>query len=44
MTLISNNGHYHSDKLEDLAKELGKEFDVEKTFRTGNSDAADCSG
>lgn len=26
---VSNNGHYHSDKLEELAKEMGKEFDVE---------------
>ena len=39
---VSTNGHYHSDKPEELQKEMGKESDVE-TFRTGNSDAADRS-
>ena len=32
---VSNNGHYHSDKLEELAKEMGKEFDVEKRSELG---------
>ena len=32
---VSNNGHYHSDKLEELAKELRKEFDVEKRSELG---------
>ena len=40
---VSNNGHYHSDKLEELAKEMGKEFDVENV-PNWNSDAADRSG
>ena len=32
---VSNNGHYHSDKLEELAAEIEKEFDTEKRSELG---------
>ena len=32
---VSNNGHYHSDKLEELAKQMENEFDVDKRSELG---------
>ena len=32
---VSNNGHYHSDKLEELAAEIETEFDVDKRAELG---------
>ena len=32
---VSNNGHYHSDKLEELAAEMETEFDVDKRADLG---------
>ena len=32
---VSNNGHYHSDKLEELAAQMENEFDVDKRAELG---------
>ena len=32
---VSNNGHYHSDRLEELAAEMEKEFDTDKRSDLG---------